>query len=153
MIAYKLRSSCFGELWTLYVSWITYDHLYIYRFIAPWSWEKVYIFISALRTLHRDMTKDMYFHLSISMSTTPWLQKKIFLFLFQHCVRYSLITIENTFIFILRLSSLRDKFSVSIRFLHTSESDFTIRRFSGVFHAIFFLRKFSVSIRFIYILQ
>ena len=28
MITYILRPSCFCEIWALYVSWITYDHLY-----------------------------------------------------------------------------------------------------------------------------
>ena len=33
MITYILRSSCFCEISALCVSWITYDHLYIYIYI------------------------------------------------------------------------------------------------------------------------
>ena len=33
MIAYILSSSCFCEILTLYVLWITYDYLYIYIYI------------------------------------------------------------------------------------------------------------------------
>ena len=30
---YILRPSCFCEIWALCVSWITYDHFYIYKYI------------------------------------------------------------------------------------------------------------------------
>ena len=33
MITYILRSSCFCEIWAHCVSWIAYDHLYIYIYI------------------------------------------------------------------------------------------------------------------------
>ena len=33
MIPHILHPSCFCEIWTLCVSWITYDHIYIYVYI------------------------------------------------------------------------------------------------------------------------
>ena len=37
MIAYKLRSSCFCEIWALCVSLITYDHLYYAPCLVCWA--------------------------------------------------------------------------------------------------------------------
>ena len=37
MIAYKLCSSCFCEIWALCVPWIIYDHLHYAPFLACWA--------------------------------------------------------------------------------------------------------------------
>ena len=72
-------------------------------------------------------------------STTPWFGKTTFYFSLQHYVHYVLITIENKFILIPTIRSLRDTFSGSINF--TGYSNFTVRNFSGVLNAIFSSRN------------
>ena len=37
MIAYILRSTCFCEIWALWVSWITYDQLYYALCLVCWE--------------------------------------------------------------------------------------------------------------------
>ena len=109
-----------------------------------------------------------YVHYAVisATSTIPWLRKKVFQFLFQHYVHYVLITVENHFIsnytfptrYVQWFCEIRTDYSnFTVRIfsgvlIRTGYSIFTVRNICGFLNTISFLRKFSVSRRFIHVI-
>ena len=157
----SIMSTTFTTPWSCQKYMFLFQHYVYYMMII---YKKYTFFILVLRPL------SPFFVAAVisTTSTTPWLWKNMFYFSFQQYGHYVLITTENTFIFILTIRSLRNKFSGSIRFvqytvfnsqefhwslkcyffpqevqcfykIRTCHSNFTDRNFSGVLHALLLL--------------
>ena len=82
-------------------------------FTMPWSWQK-YVFISALRVLRHDHVKNIYFFISVLLFRN---HEKIYIFK------------KNFSLLLLRAHQ-------SFYKIRACYSNFTVRNFSGVLHAL-----------------
>ena len=84
-------------------------------FIMPWSWQQIYIFISALSSLHCDFNKYRYFSFQNSLLTTPWSWNFL-----SHCyyVHYTVIMPNNFFPLLLLCSLGGETKTNKYRFFH-----------------------------------